>query len=186
VAAIREVDTDVAVMVGGNHYNAASELKNIELVDDPAVCYTFHFYEPLLFTHQKASWVRAAVDYDQELDYPGEFTGLGAFLERFPQWQDSYRSLVDRPLDRELVREFLQPALDWLEQNKLPLYCGEFGVIDHSPRPSLRRWHEDFIELLRQNGIGRAVWSYKQMGFGLVDGEGKVVDEELVRICSRP
>ena len=36
------------------------------------------------------------------------------------------------------------------------------------------------------HGIGRAVWSYKQMGFGLVDGTGRVVDEELVRICSQP
>ena len=186
VQAIRQIDPAIPIMIGGNHYNAASELKNLELVDDPAVCHTFHFYEPLLFTHQKARWVRAAVDYDQELDYPGEFTGLGAFLERFPQWQETYREQAGRPLDRELVREFLQPALDWLEQTKLPLYCGEFGVIDHAPRPSIRRWHADFISMLREHGIGRAVWSYKQMGFGLVDGAGRVVDEELVRICSQP
>jgi hypothetical protein len=61
--------------------------------------------------------------------------------------------------------------------------CGEFSVIDYSPCLSPGRWHEDFIDLLRQHGIGRAFRSYKQMGFRLVDGKGKVVDEELVRIC---
>jgi hypothetical protein len=43
-----------------------------------------------------------------------------------------------------------------------------------------------YENLLRQHGIGRAVWSYKGMGFGLVDWDGHVVNEKLVQIvCER-
>lgn len=182
VAALRRIAPESPIMIGGNNYNAASELKNIALVDDPNVLYTFHFYEPLLFTHQKAPWVQAAVAYDQDLAYPGEYTGLAGFLARQPQYKDAYGWQVGRALDRDLMLEFLAPALDFARDTRRGLYCGEFGVIEHVEPSSRRRWHADLLDILRQYNIGRAVWSYKQMDFGLVDGDGRVVDPDLIQI----
>ncbi len=71
-----------------------------------------------------------------------------------------------------------------MAQTGQSLYCGEFGVIDRAPHDSRIRWHQDFISLLRQYGIARAVWSYKQMDFGLVDANSRVVDEDLVKVVS--
>jgi endoglucanase len=42
------------------------------------------------------------------------------------------------------------------------------------------RWIEDFVRLLREAGIGYAIWSYKRMSFGVVDGSGKVVEQRIV------
>jgi hypothetical protein len=184
VAALRVISPDCLVMIGGNHYNAASELKNIALLDDPNVLYTFHFYEPLLFTHQKAPWVMAALAYDQELAYPGEFTGLGDFAQRAPQQGGEFAWLSRRRLDRDLLAEFLQPVRDFIRQSGRAPYCGEYGVIETAPAASRRRWHADLLSLLDELGIGRAVWSYKQMDFGLVDGSSRVVDAELVEILA--
>jgi endoglucanase len=178
--AIRKIDAERTVVIGGNRYNAASELQNLALVDDPNVIYTFHFYEPLLFTHQKAGWVAESVRYNQELHYPGPFTGLGAFLESHPQFKAAYEWQVDATMDRDLIKQFLQPALDFQAQTGKPLYCGEFGVIDTAPIDSQVRWIEDFVRLLREAGIGYAIWSYKRMSFGLVDGSGKVVEQRIV------
>lgn len=185
VEAIRAISPRSCIMVGSNRYNAASELSNLELLDDPNVCYTFHFYEPLLFTHQKAPWVRVAMEYDQPLEYPGSFVGLKEFLQRAPEYRAAYEWLVDRPLDRELLRAFLQPAHDFVRETGRELYCGEFGVIDHADPGSRRRWHADMLALLREDGIGWAVWSYKQMNFGLVDGAGEVVDPLLIDVLSQ-
>ena len=77
VAAIHEIDPQRVVIVGGNQYNAASELKNLTLFDDPRVAYTFHFYEPLLFTHQKAPWSRQCRLFNRALDYPGAHLWAG-------------------------------------------------------------------------------------------------------------
>ena len=92
--------------------------------------------------------------------------------------------MVGKTMDCDMLRGFLQPALDFQANTDRPLYCGEFGVYERAPIDSALRWQRDFIGLLRENHIGRAVWSYKQMGFGLVDGDGKVTSEELVRITS--
>ncbi|MBN2386060.1 MAG: cellulase family glycosylhydrolase [Anaerolineales bacterium] len=186
VAAIRAIDPQGQIMIGGNNYNAAAELKNIALLDDPNVGYTFHFYEPQLFTHQKAHWVQAAVDYDQTLEYPGAYVGLADFLERAPQHRDLFAWQVGWPLDRALLLEFLQPALDFARQTRRNLYCGEFGVIESAPPASRLRWHADLLDILRQHGIGRAVWSYKLMDFGLVNAAGEVVDPALIEIVRQP
>lgn len=182
VTALRAISSECPIMIGGNYYNAASELKNIALLDDPNVCYTFHFYEPLLFTHQKASWVLAAAEYDQDVTYPGVFTGLSEFLARAPQHGPLFGWQAHRPVDRVLLLEFLQPALDFVRQTGRDLYCGEFGVIEHVDPASRRNWHADLVETLRRHGIGRGVWTYKQKDFGLVDAEGRLIDPELLRI----
>lgn len=73
VTALRALPPDGLILMGDNNDNAASEFRNIDLLDDPNVFYTFHFYKPLLFTHQKAPWGQAAVEYDRELVYLGFF-----------------------------------------------------------------------------------------------------------------
>jgi hypothetical protein len=45
-------------------------------------------------------------------------------------------------------------------------------------------WTRDMVRILRNLGIGYAYWSYKAMDFGLVDAEGKIVDQELVDILA--
>jgi endoglucanase len=184
-AAIQAIDPSSRIMIGGNNYNAVSELKNIELFDAPHICYTFHFYEPVLFTHQKAPWVQAAVEYDQEVDYPGAYTGLAEFLRRAPQYRPLFAWQAERAVDRSLLLELLQPAIDFIQQTGKDLYCGEFGVIEYVKPKSRQNWHADFMDALRQHGIGRAVWTYKQMDFGLVDANGQVVDPALLEILCK-
>lgn len=184
ITAVRAIDPQRVIFMGGNHYNAAAELHNLVLIEDPLVRYTFHFYEPLLFTHQKAPWTEVVRVYDQTLEYPGTFLHLRDFLIQHPEFGEQ-SDLVGKSLDQNLLRAYLQPALDFQQQTGRPLYCGEFGVIERAPRKSAVRWMRDFIALLRENAIGRAVWSYKQMDFGLVDGDGRVIDAELVRVVSQ-
>lgn len=185
VAALRKIDAGRAILIGGNHYNHVNELKNLVVLDDPNVHYTFHFYEPLLFTHQKAQWVHEARLFDQTLEYPGDFTGLQACLDSHPQFKPAYEWLTETHMNRNLLVEYLQPARDFINRTGLPLYCGEFGVIDGVSPKSIVRWHADLIDILDGWGIGGAVWSYKQMSFGLVDADGNVVNQELIKVVSR-
>lgn len=185
VAALRQISPDCLIMIGGNHYNAASELKNIARLPDPNVLYTFHFYEPFLFTHQKAAWTQVTREYDQTLEYPGFFTGLEDFLRRAPHHRADFEHLIDRPLNRALMREFLVPVFDFIAESSLTPYCGEYGAIDHAPADSRRNWHADLLDIFNQYGIGRAVWSYKEMNFRLVDHAGQVADPLLIKILTQ-
>lgn len=184
VAALRQISPNCKIMIGGNNYNAASELKNIARLEDPNILYTFHFYEPLLFTHQKAGWAQVSREFDQTLEYPGFFTGLDEFLRRAPHHREGHEWLIDRPLNRALMREFLVPVFEFIKESGQIPYCGEYGAIDHAPTASRRNWHADLLDIFDQHGIGRAVWSYKEMNFRLVDDAGQVADPLLIKILT--
>ena len=79
----------------------------------------------------------------------------------------------------------LQPALDFFQKTGQPIYCGEFGVYEGAPMSARLNWTRDFIDLLNQFDIGRAYWTYKALDFGLVDKDGRVVNQELIDIVSR-
>ncbi len=184
IKAIREIDPQRVLVVGGNHYNAADQMRELQLPPDDRLVYTFHFYEPLIFTHQKAPWVPETYEYGQAVDYPAPCPDLTDFLAQKPQHCARLERFLGRQLDLGALLDALQPALDFAHDSGYAVYCGEFGVIEQAPRTASRNWHRDFIALLREHHIGRACWSYKQMDFGLVDGRSCVIDPELVRIVS--
>jgi hypothetical protein len=182
---IRTIDPLRVVVVGGNYFNAADQMRELRLPDDAYVLYTFHFYEPLIFTHQKAPWVPEMFEFGQAVDYPAPCPDLTEFLARSPQHRELWQRFSGQRLDRDLLVSALQPALDFMRETGHTIYCGEFGVIDRASRDASRNWHRDFIGLLNEHHIGRACWSYKQMDFGLVDECSRVIDPELVKIVSQ-
>ncbi len=184
VSAIRAIAPRRVIVLGGNRYNSPDQLKELQRPTDDNILYTFHYYAPIIFTHQKAPWVPATLEYNTTIDYPGECPGLEDFLARHPEHHWWLQDAVGVRLDRAVLAAALQPALDFAQATGETLYCGEFGVIDRAPRAASLNWHRDFVSLLREHQIGRACWSYKQMDFGLVDERSCVIDPELVKIVS--
>ena len=58
------------IIVGSNRWNSMDELKNLAVIDDERVIYTFHCYEPFWFTHQRAQWIPGMRDYTKPCEYP--------------------------------------------------------------------------------------------------------------------
>ena len=183
---IREIDPHRLIIVGGNNYNSANELANIEIDPDPNLLYTFHFYEPIAVTHQKAYWLIEMEQFDQVTDYPGEAPGLAQFLKtHYPVHIPRYEKSFSRRLDRQFLVDMLEPAKQFMQQKDEPLYCGEFGVIDLAPMQTRVNWTRDFISILNEYKVWYAYWTYKQMDFGLVDANGNIIDDELLRAVSQ-
>jgi aryl-phospho-beta-D-glucosidase BglC (GH1 family) len=182
VSHIRKIDPDRLLVLGGNYYNAASQLENLVILDDPNILYTFHFYEPMIVTHQKAGWVPGLKDYNGAIDYPGLAPNLFDSLQERSDSLAYFNRRAGQYLDRNTLISDVQPAVDFSRRHKKTVYCGEFGVIDAAPLSARMNWTRDLISILEEQKIGRAYWSYKGYDFGLVDPEGKVVNEELVKI----
>lgn len=183
---IREIDSRRLIIAGGNSYNAVDELSNIQLDPDPNLLHTFHFYEPMVVTHQKAPWVIEMEQFNQTIDYPGKDPGVDQFVKtHYPIHIPRYEKSFGRQLDRQLLVDMLKPAKEFMEQNGKPLFCGEFGVIDRAPMQTRINWTRDFIDILNEYKIGYAYWSYKQMDFGLVDKNGNLINDELLRVVSQ-
>ena len=57
ISKIRSVDTRHMIVVGPAGWNSYNNLANLPRYSDANLLYTFHFYDPFLFTHQGATWV---------------------------------------------------------------------------------------------------------------------------------
>lgn len=181
VAAIREIDPARLIVIGGNYYNAASELKNLDLLPDENILYTFHYYLPLSVTHQKAPWIQVMVDYNRTVNYPGEkAVGLEKIVNSTTHMFGDELNVV---FDKEYLRRLLLPAVEFARKIGQPVYCGEFGVYEVAPMATRLNWTRDMVELFKEYNLGHALWSYKALDFGLVDKDGKVVSKELVKIA---
>lgn len=177
-AEIHTVDPDRNIIVGGNYYNSVNELKNLVISENPHIWYTFHCYHPMIFTHQQASWMDNTRRYHTPVEYPVDTSLHSDFYNgNIPESEKGI-------LDKNYLKHVLQPAYDFIKINKRPLYCGEYGVISNASVESTVRWQNDLADLFLEQGIGRAVWSYR--GFSrITDNNNNITSEALVKAVSR-
>lgn len=183
LTALRQQAPHATFMIGGTDNNGVSGLDGLYLSPDPGVLYTFHLYDPLLFTHQNAPWAVMPRTWGQAPAYPGPLPHLEQLVHEHPEWGDAIEPLIGRRMDRRYLEEVLAPALDFAQAHGKTLYCGEFGVADWIEPTSRRAWLADVLALFAEHHIGRAVWTYKAMDFGLVDAAGEVRDQRYLDIA---
>ena len=151
---IRVYAPDVRILLGSFHHNGAREVQFLDAPFDDRVLYNFHCYEPIAFTHQGAYWM---------------------------EWlKDKRTAFEDAGATEEFFESLLAPAIEKAEKEGTGLYCGEYGVIDVVPPEEALKWFRVIHKVFEKYGISRAVWSYKQMDFGISDERMDGVREELL------
>lgn len=180
---IRKYAPDIKILIGGYYNNSAESIPDLLMPYDENIVYNFHFYEPLLFTHQGAPWI-ATMDTE--------------FRCKFDMSYEEYEKLSDKYLcqayasfkqfdktaspDESYFLKLVETAVKTAEERGVSLYCGEYGVIDRvNPEESLK-WFGEFHNMLKHNNIGSAIWNYKEMDFGISDSRMDAVREELLKI----
>ncbi len=183
-AVIRKNAPDSWILVGGVNYNSVSAVPGIKVPFDEKTVLNFHCYEPLVFTHQKAHWIKE-MPSDFDVNYPGpDINYLREKSSSIPQAR--YGAIFDPAMDNLQLDEnffinLFKPAIDTAEKLNIPLYCGEYGVIDKAPAPDTAVWFSHIHKAMNKYQISSAIWSYKEMDFGLI---GSHYDSVRSQICS--
>lgn len=181
VTEIRKINKTAPIIYGGIQWNSVKTMKLLEVPNDKNVIFTFHFYEPLLFTHQKAYWVEG-MDPDQTIYYPGTMEYFQQLSKRLG-YQGEVVTLADsKTMGEEFILEMIQEAIDAAGKAGVSLYCGEFGVIDRAPLDDTLRWFTDVNKIFKKYNIGFSVWSYKKMDFGLMDEHYGPIRDKLINM----
>lgn len=182
IETVRAFAPKTYIVVGGVNYNNVLTVKLLDAPYDDHIVYNFHCYEPIVFTHQGAYWME---------EMPRDFRIA------YPQDMDTYRREHERIFNEAEGTLFLdsvtkmgpdyfeiifKEALDAAEKNDVPLYCGEYGVIDLADNASKIRWLRDIHAAFNRHGIGRALWNYKEKDFGFVDESFREIKEDFVKI----
>lgn len=178
--AVRALAPDTWILVGGVNNNSVTRVPLLDPPRDARIVYNFHCYEPLVFTHQKASWVRGMTP-EFSMDYPQPVEAYHQAGARLGLWQ------AEAPAAPEMIgpayfESLFRAALDYAEQQSAPLYCGEYGVIDQADPQATLRWYRDIHAVFERHGIGRAAWTYKVRDFGLSDPHYNGIRPELVKV----
>src|SRR5271157_2551075 len=184
-AAIREGAPRHTIIAAGARWSDDDELVFQEPLHDPNVIYTFHFYEPHIFTHQGATWGEYYWRWLKELHYPSSPENAAQVAAGVPEARDRLHLIRygQDHWDAFRIEAEINQAADWARQNGVPLVCNEFGVYrDFSDPQDRARWLMDVRTSLERHNIGWAMWDYSG-GFGVVTKkEGKtVLDEVTVR-----
>lgn len=184
VIAIRSVTANTPIIYGGIQWNSVKTLKLLDIPKDDNIIFTFHFYEPLLFTHQKAHWV-ANMDKEKDIFYPESMDYYRTQSEVLGYQGEVVIKAHAANMGEEFIREMVKEAVDAAENAGVGLYCGEFGVIDQAPQSDTLRWFKDVKKVFAENHIGGAVWTYKEMDFGLIGEHYDSIRDELISLWTQ-
>lgn len=179
VSEIRQIAKDTPIIYGGVRWNSAGTLKYLDKPLDPNIIFTFHFYEPLLFTHQKAPWVEK-MDKEKSVCYPDKMETYRLESEKLGAQGITVQEAKSNSIGVEFIEEVVAEAVEVAKKAKVPIYCGEFGVIDRASVADTYRWFSVVDEVFKKHQIGFCVWSYKEMDFGITDTHYAPIREKLI------
>jgi endoglucanase len=168
---IRSWEPERTLVIGSNRWQSAQTFDQLRVpANDPNILLSFHFYEPFYLTHIQASWTRLK-DFKGEVNYPGQIVVNG----KLPDEQKVY--------NRDTLEKMMIKPIKLADSLNLPLYCGEFGVINKAPRDDMEAWYKDMVAIFEKHNIGYANWNYKTGSFGIVDMDIKP-DEPMIKILT--
>ena len=185
---LRLEDPKRVLMIESTFWGAVARLKDlVGAVQGPNLVYSFHFYQPMLVTHQKAPWWTDGKAYGEEVHYPGPIPKSQEYLAK--ELPPGTRSVLQyegsRVWNRETLREELKPVAELIREGNR-IYCGEFGVYEKAPRTARLNWTRDAVGVFKELGVGWAYWNYKWLDFGVwpkaAESETGPLDQEMLEI----
>lgn len=185
IARIRKIAPETTIVVGSYWHNSAVALRDIEVpTGDRNIVLNFHCYSPILFTHQGAGWVPQLTDL-KDFTYKHTYAEYDrANVARYPENKGAFDMMDDtnETIGPEYFRRQFTEAIAAGSKWNLPLYCGEYGVIDRADPNETVKWFADIHQAFEDYGIGRAAWNYRQLDFGLEGEHYSGVLNELLKV----
>jgi len=181
INAIRAVDKTHYILVGGADWNNYKNLANIPTLTDGKIIYTFHFYDPFVFTHQGASWVEPKLVSLSGVPFPYQADKMPATPASLQgKWPGQALDNYKNDGTAEHVKKLIDIAVAFKEQRKAQVFCGEFGVfIPNSSSEDRAQWYKLVCDYLNEKEIPWTIWDYRGT-FGLFNkGSAESFEKDL-------
>ena len=142
--AIRQVDPDTPILIGGMSYSSIYWLLALQPTADTRTVYTVHMYEPFNYTHQ---------DPPLNLSYPGVFDADG----------DGNNDTVNQ----NWLNDLLAPIDTFKASHNVPVAINEYGL--KRWQPGAAQYMTDIMALLEQRELNHAWWLWASPGGDFVE-----------------
>jgi endoglucanase len=181
IDAIRAVDQTHTIVVTGAGWGSYNNLANLPVYTDPNLIYSFHFYDPFMFTHQGASWTDPSMVPLASVPFPYDATSMPACPRELKgTWIESSLKSYKNDGTVKHVKELIDVAVNFRSNRHAPVFCGEFGVYMRNSDSTQRvYWYEVVRKYFEEKAIPWTIWDY-QGGFGLFKaGTNELFEHDL-------
>jgi Cellulase (glycosyl hydrolase family 5) len=135
LAIIRETNPKRRVIVGPKSWNSLDQLDSLRLPEaDRRLIVTFHYYTPMEFTHQGASWT--------------------------PQFQKLFGITWGTAAEKEKLSKDLDLVKAWADKHKRPILLGEFGALETAGMAQRVAWTAAVARAAEARGFAWSYWQF--------------------------
>ena len=178
IKAVRTIAPNHTLIVGFHDWNSRSALIDSEPFADPNIIYTFHYYDPFIFTHQGATWAGEGLAEVKEVPFPwSKNVKIETPATAKGKWVEELIKNYQKDASSEKIFSDLKAAKDWSEKNNVPIFLGEFG--SYSLRSTLEdrcRHAEAIYTALGKLNVPNAWWEWNG-GFSMFKkGTNQIAD----------
>lgn len=186
ITTVREQAPHNTIIATGATWGGIYGLQKVKPYQDTNIIYSFHFYEPMAFTHQGANWAGNDFPSIANLEYPYNDTNCAQVFRNVTtdDARDTVQQYCDKKWNKDALVAAVQSAVDWSAAHAVPVWVGEFGVFcKQTPRASKLQWIKDVKNIFEQNHIGWSLWGYDDcFGLAAQKENGKITyDKEVLQ-----
>jgi endoglucanase len=170
------------VVIGSNRWQIPGTFPDLKLPEnDTNLILSFHFYTPTALTHHQAPWTDVA-EYTGPVNYPGWIIDTANYAHLSEKTVSAMQRYANGYFTKDSLEQEMMPAILFAKENKLPLFCGEFGIYPTIPEEISLRWYTDVCSIFNAHGVAYCHWTYKG-DFPIVN-EKREPNEALVSVLT--
>jgi endoglucanase len=169
IKTVRAIAPNHTLVVGFHNWNSRDAMIQSESFSDPNVLYTFHFYDPFIFTHQGATWAGPGIDELRDIRFPANAAQpLTPPASQAGTWVGRNIANYATEATAGVLFKRLEAAKKWATDKNVPIFLGEFGSYNRADPDSRCRHAEALYRALGTLQIPGAWWEWDG-GFSMFD-----------------
>jgi endoglucanase len=162
IRVVRRIAPKHTLVVGFHDWNGRTAMIESEPFEDENIIYTFHYYDPFIFTHQGATWAGDGLPELSGIPFPfskKEKIKIPSTAEG--KWVGNLISTYQTDSSEKKMFADLKATQEWSEKHKVPIFMGEFGSYTKSASEESRCRHAKVIyTALGKLDIPSAWWEW--------------------------
>lgn len=161
IKAVRAITPDRTLIVGFHDWNSRQAMIDSKAFSDGNIIYTFHYYDPFIFTHQGATWSAQGLPELKDVPFPANSGEIKVPDTAKGSWVENQIKSYKKDSTAEKMYADLKAAKDWSLKNNVPIFLGEFGSFGKHPSMEDRCRHAATVySTLGKLGIPNAWWEW--------------------------
>lgn len=161
IKVVRKEAPNHTLVVGFHDWNSRTALVSSKPFKASNIIYTFHYYDPFIFTHQGATWSGKGLESLKGVPFPFEKgikikkpaameTWIGRRIDSYGKDSNQSKMLRD-----------LKEAKEWAAKHDVPIYIGEFGSFSKYASEESRCRHALVVyRAMKRFDIPNAWWEW--------------------------